>query len=74
MYKNLLALKSIDNVIDKDIKSDLMKFNPELNIQLRMKLLSMTISFFPLREKKFSSFLEHYVSNKVIYYELYFLN
>ena len=65
IYKNLLALKSIDNVIDKDIKSDLMKFNPELNIQLRMKLLSMTISFFPLREEKFSRFLDDYVSNKV---------
>ena len=61
--KNRMALKSIDNTIDKDIKNDIMRFNPEMNDQLRMKLLSTRISFTPLREEKFTNLLNNFVSN-----------
>lgn len=57
-------MKSIDNVIDKDVKKDIMQFNPELNDQLRMKLLSMKISYTPLREEKFTRLLNDFVSNR----------
>lgn len=64
IYKNLLALRSIDTVIDKDIKKDIMRFNPELNDQLRMKLLHMKTSFIPLRTEKFVNLIEGFISNK----------
>ena len=64
IYKNLLALKSIDTVIDKDVKKDIMQFNPDLNEQLRMKLLSMKTSYTPLREEKFTRLLNDFVSNR----------
>ncbi len=63
-YKNLLALNSIDNVIDRDVKKDIMQFNPELNDNLRMKLLSMQISYTPLREEKFTRLLKDFVANR----------
>jgi len=62
--KNLLALKSIDHVIDKDIKKDISKFNPELNDQLRMKLLSTRIAFTPLGEEKFARLLDNFIQNR----------
>jgi Ca2+-binding EF-hand superfamily protein len=65
IYKNLLALKSIDTVIDKDIKKDIMRFNPELNEQLRNKLLSHKTSFIPLRDEKFVKLIEEFISNRV---------
>jgi hypothetical protein len=40
-----------------------MRFNPEMNDQLRMKLLSTRISFTPLREEKFTNLLNNFVSN-----------
>ncbi len=57
-------MKSIDNVIDKDVRKDIMQFNPELNDQLRMKLLSMKTSYTPLREEKFTRLLNDFVSNR----------
>ncbi len=62
--KNLLALKSIDHVIDKDIKKDISKFNPEMNDQLRMKLLSTRIAFTPLGEEKFARLLDNFIQNR----------
>jgi hypothetical protein len=62
--KNLLALKSIDHVIDKDIKNDILRFNPELNDQLRMKLLSTRIAFTPIREEKFARLLDNFIQNR----------
>ena len=57
-------MKSIDHVIDKDIRNDILRFNPELNDQLRMKLLCTKISFTPLREEKFARLLNNYISNR----------
>ncbi len=41
-----------------------MQFNPELNEQLRMKLLSVKSSYIPLREEKFGRLLNDFVKNK----------
>jgi Ca2+-binding EF-hand superfamily protein len=62
--KNLMALKSIDNIIDNDIKNDLMRFNPDVNDQLRTKLLNLRVSYIPLRDGKFNKLIEDFVSNK----------
>lgn len=62
--KNLMALKSIDLIIDNDIKNGLMGFNPEANEQLRIKLLDQKIVFIPSRDKKFESLIEGLVNNK----------
>jgi len=35
--KNLMALRTIDSLIDNDIRNELISFNPDLNEQLRMK-------------------------------------
>jgi hypothetical protein len=63
--QNLLALKYIDNEIDNDIKNDLMRFNPEMNEQLRMKLLNIRYCYLPLRDEKFGKLLDNFVVNKV---------
>jgi hypothetical protein len=41
-----------------------MRFNPEMNDQLRMRLLSMKTSFTPLREEKFTKLILNFVANK----------
>ena len=65
IYKNLIALRTIDNLIDNDIRNELISFNPDLNDQLRMKLLSTRISSIPLREQKFAKLINNFVANKV---------
>ena len=62
--KNLQALKSIDIIIDNDIKNDIMSFNPEANEQLRIKLLDQRVVFIPSRDKKFSNIIDGLVKNK----------
>lgn len=63
--KNSIALMSIDNVIDNEIKRDLSKFNPEMNNQLRMKLLGVNVVFYPRRDEKFENVLNSFIDNKV---------
>lgn len=43
-----------------------MRFNPEVNDQLRMKLLNIKTSFIPLRDKKFTHLIDNFVENKVL--------
>jgi len=64
--KNLIALKSIDMIIDNDIKNDIMSFNPEANEQLRIKLLDQRVVFIPSRDKKFTNLIDDLIKNKEI--------
>ena len=59
-----MALKSIDNIIDNDIKNDIMSFNPEANEQLRIKLLNQRVAFIPARDEKFGRLIDDFVLNK----------
>jgi hypothetical protein len=62
--KNLYALKSIDNVIDEDLKNNLMVFNH--NEDLKHKLLDVNSSYIPIRDKKFGEVLDDYTKNRVL--------
>lgn len=64
--KNLIALKSIDMIIDNDIKNDIMSFNPDANEQLRIKLLDQRVVFIPSRDEKFSKIIDDLIKNKEI--------
>lgn len=64
--KNLIALKSIDMIIDNDIKNDIMSFNPEANEQLRIRLLDQRIVFIPSRDQKFIKIIDDLIKNKEI--------
>lgn len=64
--KNLIALKSIDMIIDNDIKNDIMSFNPDANEQLRIKLLDQRVVFIPSRDQKFTNIIEDLIKNKEI--------
>jgi len=59
-----MALKEIDELIDVDIKSEITKFNPEQNEELRMKLLSLQSSYIPLREVKLEKLVDCMIENK----------
>lgn len=63
--KNLYALKSIDNVIDEDLKNNLMIFNHNLSEDLKTKLLDINTCYMPLRDKKFEEILNDLTCNKV---------
>lgn len=59
--KNLNALKSIDHIIDNDIKNDIMSFNPDANDQLRIKLLNQRVVFIPKRDDKFAGLIDNMI-------------
>jgi len=58
IYKNLNALKKIDNDIDNDIKNDIFSFYNDILDENR------TCSFIPSREEKFSKIVNIIVENK----------
>ena len=65
LEKNLYALKSIDNLIDQDLKNTLMMFNQNISENLTQKLLNINSSYMPLRDMKFEKVLKNITKNKV---------
>ena len=57
-------LNNIDKIIEKEVKKDLLKFNPEMNEELRTKLLSSNASYIPKIEEKFLNFMENFIKLK----------
>jgi hypothetical protein len=58
------VLNNIDKIIEKEVKKDLLKFNPEMNEELRTKLLSSNASYIPKIEEKFLNFMENFIKLK----------
>ena len=56
-------MKEIDHVIDQDIKSEITKFNPDQNGELRMKILSLQSSCMPLRDLKLTRMIDNMIEN-----------
>ena len=71
--KNLYALKSIDNVIDEDLKNNLIIFNQNRTDNLESRLLDVHNSFMPIRDKKFERVLNDITDNKVKFYYILFI-
>lgn len=67
--KNLMALKSIDMIIDNDVKNDINSFNPDINETLRIKLLNQRVVFIPSRDRKFEYLIEDFIKNKELMQE-----
>ena len=59
-----MALKEIDELIDNDIKSEITKFNPETNKELRTRFLGLKCSFMPIRDEQFTKLVENLIDNK----------
>lgn len=64
--KNLKALKGIENIIDKDVKNDLLHFNPDANEQIRRKLMNVREIFIPKRDEKFELMVEDFVDVSIV--------
>lgn len=64
--QNLKALQGIDNIIDKEVKNDLLNFNPDLNEQVRRKLMDVREIFIPRRDEKFEQMVEDFVDVNIV--------
>ena len=62
--KNMLSLKSIDTVIDNDVKKDLMRFTEAQNLFLKQKLYGGNCETCPIRDIKFKKLVEEFIDKK----------
>jgi hypothetical protein len=74
IFSNQCSLRLINEQIDEDIKKNLISFNPDLNDELRMKILGTKMSSLPLREEKFTKLVTNFIANKVnLHFTFYIL-
>ena len=64
LNKNMLSLKTIDSVIDDDVKKEMMKFTADQNLFIKQKLIGGNCENCPIIEKKFGKLVEEFVDNK----------
>lgn len=62
--KNMLSLKSIDTVIDNDVKKDLMRFTEAQNLFLKQKLYGGNCETCPIKDNKFKKLVEEFIDKK----------
>ena len=72
-WEESLCAKSIDNIIDEDLKNNLIVFNHNLSEDLKLKLLDVNSSFMPIRDKRFEEVLEDYAKNRVIFNYIFWI-
>ena len=60
----MLSLKTIDSVIDDDVKKEMMKFTADQNLFIKQKLIGGNCENCPIIEKKFGKLVEEFVDNK----------
>jgi len=62
--KNLAGLNSIEKLIDKDIKNEILKFNLKYNNELRNLVFIEQYGYMPFRENKFCNLIDEFVKNQ----------
>jgi len=60
-------LKSIDNVIDEDLRNSLFFLKKSLSQDMTLKLLDMNNSHIPNIENKFEKIIDDFTSNNVFF-------
>ena len=61
---NMLALKTIDKVIDEDVKKGLMMFNAEQNMYIQQKIFGGNYESCRIRDRRFGNMLTGFIKAK----------
>lgn len=63
---NAQKLKNFEELLDKEIVKDIMKFHPSHNAFLRQKFFGMKYDYCPIQEIKFAKMIQELINTKQV--------